>query len=191
MRERICASGGCRNAIFLNDDGSVMQRGIGRKDVDQKIVGNQGVEGDSVLDVVAQAFQPLDDDQSACSTLGHGGGRQHGLVDRGLGLLVGTETPQRVASEAGKSTSDLLLKQNNDRKRQDKEETAQELLQGQEVSGAGQVVGNADEEQPEQHLHRPGTPDEQQQIVDDHGHEGDVENIPPADELYPLGDVHS
>jgi hypothetical protein len=47
------------DAFVLHDDRAVVERRVGREDVDQQVVGELGVEQDAVLDVFAQALETL------------------------------------------------------------------------------------------------------------------------------------
>ncbi len=90
---------------------------------------------------------------------------------------------KRVAAEVGQRPPDLLLEQDDDRERQHDEEVFEDGLERRQVGELRQVVEQADEDDAQQHLHGAGAADEQQQVVDHHRDEQDVERVAPGDEV--------
>ena len=79
-------AGGGRDALRLDDDGAVVQRSVRGEDADQQVEREPGVEGDAVLDVVAQALLALEDDQRPGPALGQGRRSEHDVVQEASAL---------------------------------------------------------------------------------------------------------
>src|SRR6185436_12464460 len=109
----------------------------------------------------------------------------------GHDLLLFGQAPQGVAAEGGEGAPDLLLKEDDDGERQDDQQALQHLLEGRQLDDAGQVVEDADEDDAEEHLHRAGAADQQQQVVDEDGDNQDVDRVAPGQQVDPPDQAHA
>src|SRR5262245_48163576 len=100
---------GGRDPVALDHDRAVVERGARVEDADQEVVGEQGVEGDSGLDVAAQAHLALDHHDRPRVLRGERGRGEHDLVDHLL-LALGREGEgERRLAEVGEHLPDLGL----------------------------------------------------------------------------------
>ena len=188
-RERQEAGGG-GDPVVLDDHRAVVKRRVRGEDVDEQVVRDRGVELDPVLDVVAEPLQPLDDDQRA-DTLGRQGrGGEDDVAERRDHLLLLGQPPERVAPEVGERPADLLLEEHDDREREHDQEVFEDVLERRQLRELGHEVDQADEYDAAEHLHRPRAPDQEQQVVDHHGYEEDVEAVAPVEEIDEALDGH-
>ena len=96
-KRKEAGSGG--DAIFLHDDGSVMERGAGTKNRCEQVVGQAGIERNSALDVGAKTDFAFDHDQSSGLMLG----KKIGGKDD---VIVGIALRRRSAEEGQAAARD-------------------------------------------------------------------------------------
>src|SRR5437773_6103700 len=170
-----------RRPVALDDHRAVVERGLGVEDVDQQVVGQEGVEGDAGLDVAPEAHVALDHDDRPRARGGEGGGREHHLVDHLFLALAGEGPEERRLAQAGQHLPDLGLEDHDDAEHQEGQERAEEPVHGLQVREQGRPVEHHQHERSQRHLHRVGPAQEQEKLVDDEGDEQDVEDVPPGE----------
>ena len=167
-----------------DDDRPVVQRRARREDVHQEIVGDGGVDLDAGLDLVGERLLTLDHNQGAGGTHGQRRGGVHDVVQHLLGHLVVAQAQEGGPAEPGQRAPDRSLEQDDDGERGVEQHLPQHAVEGAQVQRTfrgGDAVRDDDEQDAEERLLGPRPLQEQPELVDQHGHQDDVEQIAPVE----------
>ena len=159
-------TGGGGDAIFLHDDGAVVQRSAGTEDGRQQIVGEAGIERDAAFDVGAQSDLALDDDERAGLVLGKKIGGEDDVVV-GIAIGGGAVEESQAAAEVGENVANLRLEDDDQREDEVGKHVAHHPVQRGEFADAGEIEDDAHHDQAGQHGRGAGAADHDEDLVDE------------------------
>src|ERR1051325_1603351 len=99
----------------------------------------------------------------------------------GTAAAAAEEPQQRIRADARQGAADLVLEQNDYGERQVEEDLARDDFERRKVEGAGDEERAAEDEEADGDLHRARAADESQDVVDDEGHDQDVDEVAPGE----------
>ena len=173
-------AGSGRHAIALHDHGAVVERRRRLKDTEQQVVRHDRVERNPALDVVAQPDLPFDGDDGANPLARQHAGRHHEFLDRLLRrLLLREVAEERRPPEVGERAADVGLEQDDEREHEVTRHVADQPVDRFEVPPDRQEEQADEDRRPERHLDGARAANQLQDLVNQHRHHEDVEEVPP------------
>ena len=174
------------NALAVQEHGTVVEGGIGEKQGAEQSGADAGVQDFTGLFVVTQAHALFKDDQGTEMVLGQ---VLYGSSD-GLGHIVksaGVEKdglpagPADGLANSGQGAADFGLEKNHDGDNAQGGKVGQKPEKGVEFPPLGKEPGHHQEHAADDHLDGTCPAEQLEHIVQDNGHDEDVQNIRHAD----------
>ena len=170
-----------QNPPLADDHSAVVHGRLDEKDVFKKLVGNVRVQNGAAAHHVVQQDLPLEHDQRAGAGLGHLRAGQDRLADhalqRALRLRPGKKQGQTAAAHLLEHAPDLRLKQDDERQNAPFHHPAHDVANAGEVEDRREPQHRQKDQNAFEQVRHPRGLDKIQQLVQNDGHEQDIQNI--------------
>ena len=184
---------GRQNAIALNNDGAVVQRGVLEEEGLQEGRRGVGIDALAGVDDFLQVVGALENNQGPCLALRHVHAGLYVGVEIGAGFLAGIVAPEtepldeRVAGKAGlgaykeQELAYLGLEDDDQRDESDADDATKDLTAEPHVEQGKETPGDVDDQDGPEDAHDVGAAYQPIEPVDEGGDHKNVENVDEPD----------
>ena len=170
-----------QHPAVAHDHRAVMHGRLDEENILQKLAGNGGIQHGAAANHIVQQDLPLKDDQRTGAGLGHLRTGQHRLADGPLhgsgGFLVNEESCKAAAAHLLQNPADLRLEQDDQGQQPQIHHAAHDIIDPVEVQCGRKHQCRQKDQQPLYQTGRLRTLHQCKDLVEDKGHNGNVQNI--------------